>query len=50
VDAELLKKIKDAGIIFTSGSFIGGTESEVRINLSRKRHLTKNLVDLLKKI
>lgn len=50
VDAELIKKIKDAGIIFTSGSFIGGSENEVRINLSRKRHLTKNLVDLLKKI
>jgi aspartate/methionine/tyrosine aminotransferase len=50
VDPALLQKVKNAGIIFTSGSFIGGKENEIRINLSRKKHLTKNLVDLLLKL
>jgi aspartate/methionine/tyrosine aminotransferase len=50
VDPKLLEKIKDMGVVFTSGVAIGGTEDEVRINLGRKKHLTKNLVDLLLKV
>jgi aspartate/methionine/tyrosine aminotransferase len=49
-DDLLLSKIKEAGIVFTCGSSVGGNKNEVRINLARKRHLTKNLVDILKKI
>jgi hypothetical protein len=28
---------------------VGGTEDEVRINLGRKKYLTKNMVDLILK-
>ena len=47
-DSDLLKKIKELGIVFTSGVSIGGTENEVRINLGRKRELTKNMIDKIK--
>lgn len=49
-DDLLLSKIKESGIVFTCGSTVGGNKNEVRINLARKRHLTKNLVDILKKV
>lgn len=49
-DKDLIEKIKNLGVVFTSGAAIGGTEEEVRINLGRKKYLTKNMVDLLLKL
>lgn len=49
-DKELINKINNLGVTFTSGTSVGGHENEIRINLGRKRHLTKNLVEILKKL
>jgi aspartate/methionine/tyrosine aminotransferase len=49
-EKDLLEKIKNAGVTFTSGTSVGGTEDEVRINLGRKKYLTKNMVDVLLKL
>ena len=48
-DKDLMEKIKNLGVVFTSGTSVGGTEDEVRINLGRKKYLTKNMVDLILK-
>lgn len=48
-DKDLIEKIKSLGVVFTSGTSVGGTEDEVRINLGRKKYLTKNMVDLILK-